>query len=104
MSAWWSWALTAVGITGLYFAGQRRALGWAIGLSAQALWIAYAVATRQWGFIASAFAYGAVYARNFLSWRRPARVEPGCGRECSEQHTYVLPCAAAASTDLETAP
>lgn len=54
MNAWWSWLLTIVGVTGLYFAGRRRALGWAIGLGAQALWLAYAISTRQWGFLASA--------------------------------------------------
>ncbi|MEV4461475.1 hypothetical protein [Microbispora sp. NPDC049633] len=70
MSAYWSWLLMAVGVLGLYYAGKRRAIGWAIGLGAQALWIAYAIATRQWGFIVSALAYGAVYGRNYLSWRR----------------------------------
>lgn len=70
MSAWWSWALTVVGVTGLWFAGRRKAFGWAIGLGAQVLWIAYAVASRQWGFIASALVYGAVYGRNFVAWRR----------------------------------
>ncbi len=70
MSAYWSWLLTAVGVTGLYFAGRRRAFGWAIGLGAQVLWIAYALATRQWGFIASAVVYGLVYGKNFAAWRR----------------------------------
>ena len=68
MAWWWSWLLTAVGIAGLWIAGMRMSLGWAIGLAAQGLWIAYAVATRQWGFIASAFAYGFVYARNWRRW------------------------------------
>ena len=66
---WWSILLTAVGVLGLWVAGRRSAWGWAIGIAAQALWIAYAVATRQWGFIASALAYGWVYSRNFWSWR-----------------------------------
>ncbi len=70
MSVWWSWVLTVVGVTGLWFAGRRKAYGWAIGLGAQLLWIVYAVVTRQWGFIASAFIYGAVYARNYATWRR----------------------------------
>ncbi|MDX3637687.1 hypothetical protein PV728_47455 [Streptomyces europaeiscabiei] len=72
MIAWWSWILTAVGVTGLYFAGRRRALGWAIGLGAQVLWIAYALTTRQYGFLVSAGAYGWVYARNFRSWTKPS--------------------------------
>jgi len=70
VTGWWSWLLTVVGITGLYFAGRRQAFGWAIGLAAQVLWLAYAIATRQWGFIVSAFAYAAVYGRNFAAWRR----------------------------------
>lgn len=69
MSALWSYLLTVVGVTGLVMAGRRQAVGWAIGLGAQGLWVAYAVATRQWGFIISAGAYGTVYARNWLAWR-----------------------------------
>lgn len=73
MDWWWSWLLTGVGVTGLYFAGRKRALGWGIGIAAQVLWFTYAVATTQWGFIVSCLAYGAVYARNFVAWRREAR-------------------------------
>jgi len=69
---WWSWLLTAVGVTGLYFAGRRRALGWGIGVAAQALWIAYALVTKQHGFVLSAGAYGFVYGKNFLAWRKEA--------------------------------
>jgi hypothetical protein len=57
---WWSWLLTAVGVLGLYLAGRRSPWGWAVGLGAQGLWLAYAVATTQYGFIASALAYGLV--------------------------------------------
>lgn len=67
---WWSILLTAAGVTGLWLAGRRSSWGWAIGLAAQALWIAYAIATQQWGFIISALAYGAVYGRNLQRWRR----------------------------------
>ncbi|MFD3835320.1 hypothetical protein ACFWWC_03560 [Streptomyces sp. NPDC058642] len=69
MIAWWSWLLTAVGVTGLYFAGRKRALGWAIGLGAQVLWVAYALSTQQYGFLVSAVAYAWVYAKNFRAWR-----------------------------------
>jgi hypothetical protein len=73
VSQWWSWLLTAVGVFGLYLAGQKLKVGWAVGLGAQTLWISYAIATRQWGFIFSAFAYGWVYARNWLRWRAEVR-------------------------------
>ena len=69
MSQWWSWLLAAWGVTGLVLAGRRKAIGWAVGLAAQVAWVAYALATDQWGFIASATAYGAVYARNYWTWR-----------------------------------
>lgn len=69
-SQWWSWLLTVVGVTGLLLAGSSRKAGWAVGFSAQGLWLAYAVATHQWGFIVSAVAYGSVYARNWLRWRK----------------------------------
>jgi hypothetical protein len=68
----WSWVLTAVGVLGLYLAGRKRWEGWLVGLSAQALWLAYAVSTRQYGFIVSAFAYGWVYGKNLRAWRREA--------------------------------
>ena len=67
---WWSILLTTVGIFGLWIAGQKKAWGWSVGVAAQLLWIAYAITTRQWGFIASALVYGAVYGRNFLAWRK----------------------------------
>jgi nicotinamide riboside transporter PnuC len=66
---WWSVLLTVVGVTGLWIAGRRSAWGWVVGLAAQVLWIAYAIATRQWGFIGSALAYGFVYGRNAHRWR-----------------------------------
>lgn len=71
----WSWILTAIGIFGLYVAGSKKSWGWLVGLSAQGLWLAYAISTEQYGFVISAFAYGWVYLRNFLAWRREAARE-----------------------------
>lgn len=67
---WWSWLLTAVGVTGLYVAGRKSRWGWAIGLGAQGLWIAYALVSTQYGFLASSLAYGAVYGRNLHRWSK----------------------------------
>ena len=75
MNPLWSYALTAVGVFGLYLAGRKVWWSWGVGIGAQALWVAYAVATAQWGFIVSAFAYGWVYARNFRAWRAEHRQE-----------------------------
>ncbi len=69
MTWWWSYLLTVVGVTGLYFAGKKRACGWAIGIGVQILWFAYAVSTEQYGFIAGCVAYGFVNVKNYRSWR-----------------------------------
>ena len=72
MNPIWSFALTAVGVLGIYVSGKRNYWGWGIGLGAQVLWFAYAIATQQWGFIVSCFAYGYVYWKNFRQWRKDA--------------------------------
>lgn len=77
MYQYWSWLLTAVGVTGLYFAGRKRSVGWGIGIGAQVLWFAYAISTEQYGFVVSCVAYGWVYIKNFRSWRRDALVSAG---------------------------
>lgn len=93
MNQWWSWALTLVGVTGLYLAGKKNWWGWAIGLGAQVLWVAYAVSTSQWGFLMSAGAYGWVYLRNLLAWRAEevdsasGRVEPEAPSQPSNHTT-----------------
>lgn len=74
---WWSVLLTTVGVLGIWLAGQHNSWGWALGVAAQALWIAYAIITRQWGFIASALVYGFFYGRNLHRWRRDDKAAGG---------------------------
>lgn len=69
----WSLILATIGIIGLLAAGSKKSVGWLIGLSAQLLWFVYGVTTHQYGFLLSAAAYGVVYARNYLAWRRSVR-------------------------------
>lgn len=64
----WSFILAAVGIYGLYLAGKKNKYGWLIGFFAQFLWVIFAIATAQYGFLITAFAYGWVYGKNFKSW------------------------------------
>ncbi|MGI5216224.1 hypothetical protein [Nocardia sp. CA-290969] len=60
ISLWWSFALTTIGVIGLVLVYRSQSLiGPSIGLAVQALWIAYAIATRQWWFLLSAITYGA---------------------------------------------
>lgn len=67
---WWSWLLAGIGLTGLWLAGNHNVHGWRIGVAVQVLWITYAIVTRQWGFIASALAFGFVNGRNLMKWQR----------------------------------
>lgn len=66
----WSIVLAVVGIVGLWLAGSRSRLGWALGLTAQALWTVFAIVTEQYAFILSTIAYGFVYGRNLRRWSR----------------------------------
>lgn len=65
----WSVALTTIGVTGLFLVTRKLRLGFAVGIAVQVLWIFYAIVTRQWGFIASALAYGTVNALGWWRWR-----------------------------------
>jgi hypothetical protein len=70
---WWSISLSLIGITGLHIAGMKSQWGWFIGLGAQFLWVVFAIATNQYGFILSAAAYGAVNWNNLRKWRADKR-------------------------------
>ena len=66
----WSYALAAIGIFGIWLAGKKNLWGWAVGVFSQLLWATYAIATEQYGFLLSAFAYAWVYGTNWLKWKR----------------------------------
>jgi hypothetical protein len=70
MTQYWSWLLAAVGVTGIYFVGRKTIWGWLVLLINECIWIAYALATDQYGFIFMATAYSAVYVKSYLHWRR----------------------------------
>lgn len=72
MSLWWSFSLTVVGVLGLFLTMRKNRIGPVIGFGIQLLWVAYAVASGQWWFLVSAFAYGAVNVYGILRWRREA--------------------------------
>lgn len=71
MNPAWSYILAAVGITGLWIAATRPHIGWWFNIAAQGIWVAYAVATRQWGFLLTAVAYAIVYVRLLRRAQRP---------------------------------
>lgn len=66
----WSWVLAAIGVAGIFLVGRKTIWGWLILCVNECLWIAYALATDQYGFIVSAIAYAAVYIKSYRHWRR----------------------------------
>lgn len=44
----WSWILSAFGVFGIWLAGRKNKMGWAVGMAVLYFW---------------------VYAKNFLAWR-----------------------------------
>ena len=68
----WSYVLAAIGVTGIFFVGRKKIWGWLVLLLNECIWIAYALATDQYGFILMATAYSAVYIKSYLAWRQEA--------------------------------
>jgi hypothetical protein len=66
----WSWVLALVGVTGIFLVGRKTIWGWLILYVNEVLWIFYALATDQYGFIFMAVTYAAVYIKSFLHWRK----------------------------------
>lgn len=87
-SAFWSYGLAVVGITGLLIAATRPKVGWWFNIAAQAAWVSYAIATRQWGFLASAMAYAIAYARLLRRAHQPKAIK---AIECDDEMPSFLP-------------
>jgi len=66
----WSWVLAVIGVTGIFLVGRKTIWGWPILFANEFLWIVYAILTKQYGFIAMALAYAAVYIKSFMHWRK----------------------------------
>ncbi len=72
MTEYWSWLLAVVGVCGIYFVGKKTIWGWLVLLVNECLWIGYAIATQQYGFIFMAVAYASVYLKSYFAWRKEA--------------------------------
>jgi hypothetical protein len=66
----WSWVLAVIGVSGIFLVGRKTIWGWAVLLTNEFLWIVYALTTKQYGFIFAAIAYGIVYIKSFMHWRK----------------------------------
>lgn len=66
-------ALSANTIALMWLVGDRRALGWVLGLAGQVVWFAFIAVFEAWGLLPLAVALTVVYARNLWRWRREDR-------------------------------
>lgn len=66
---WWSWVLSAVGLTSLWLLGNKSKWGFAVGLLADVLWCSYSINTQQWGFVPGCIVYASVHIRSFKKWK-----------------------------------
>jgi hypothetical protein len=65
--------LAVIGGTGMFLAGRNNKWGWALGVGAQFLWMAYGIVMEQYGFCATAILYGFIQSKNFLKWHKASR-------------------------------
>lgn len=73
MNQWWSWLLAIIGVSGIYVVGNKNMLGWLVLCINECIWICYAIATKQYGFIVMALAYASVYIKSFRQWKSEAK-------------------------------
>ena len=55
----------AVGVVGLWLAGNRLSAGWGLAAAAHLLWLPYALGSGQAGFALAVAAFGLVSLRNY---------------------------------------
>lgn len=71
----WSWILSAMGVLCFWLAGRKIWWAWYVGLSTQCVWLAYSLATQQWGFLVGVALYTAVYTKNARLWTSEHRTD-----------------------------
>ena len=69
----WSWALSAIGVVGIYLTGRKNWRGYAVGICTECAWVAYSIQTKQWGFIFGSTIYISVYLFNINKWISEAK-------------------------------
>jgi len=67
---YWSWILTVVGVSGMFLVGKKILKGWIVLFCNECLWIAYALSTKQYGFVVMATAYIMVYIKSYSEWSK----------------------------------
>ena len=64
------WATSAGTLLGMWLVGQKRSVGWVVGLVNQALWVTFAIMFEAWGLLPLTVALIFIYTKALLAWRR----------------------------------
>ena len=59
---------SCLGFVGMWLAGNRRRIGWAIALGSEVLWVVYSLLLHQPALLPFCLMWGAVYWRNYRRW------------------------------------
>jgi len=65
----WSWVLAIIGAGGIFVVGKKNMWGWLILMVNELLWTAYALVTKQYGFLVAVVLYSAAYIKSYIEWR-----------------------------------
>jgi nicotinamide riboside transporter PnuC len=70
MNDYASWVLASSGVAAIYFIGRKQIWAWLWATLNEAMWIYYAIVTKQYGFIFAAIAYTIVYMKSYFYWKQ----------------------------------
>lgn len=88
----WSYILTVIGLAGFYLAGKKVWWCWYVNIANQVLWVAYALVTKQYGFLIGAAGYLYVFLQNAVVWTKEHRANAPSGLGRGEYDEYISYC------------
>lgn len=68
------WATSAGTLLGMWLVGQKRSVGWIVGLVNQVLWVTFAIVYAAWGLLPLTLALIVIYTRALVQWRKDERI------------------------------
>jgi hypothetical protein len=69
MNDYASWVLVISGAAAMFTIGRKKRWGWLWFIFNEFMWTAYALITKQYGFILGAILYGIVGVRSYMRWK-----------------------------------
>jgi hypothetical protein len=90
----WDYILSLAGVAGFVLAGKKIWWAWYINIAAQFIWLAYALVTKQYGFLIGTVVYFIVFIKNAHDWtkehRKQVALDIAAGERKFEQLQIVL--------------